>query len=128
APKVQQQYHRTYEQGRGASVASKTGEPIHVARGPGTLVDFAAGVSVAGVGWAGGGQIVVDLLKNGVSILSAKPTILPAPAAFAILPGTISAAGYSANDVFEVVVTVTAGTGTIPQGLFVRAVFQEAAQ
>jgi len=128
AAKLQQQYHRVYEQGRGASVASKTGEPIHVARGAGTVDSFDAGVTVAGVSWAGGGQAVVDLKKNGTSILSATVTINGSTAAFAIVSGTISTAAYVAGDVFEVVVTVTAGTGTIAQGLFVRAVFKEAAQ
>lgn len=128
APKIQQQIHRVYEQGRGASVASKTGEPVHVARGAGTIVNVSAGVAVAGVTWAGGGQLTVDLKKNGTSVLSALITIDGSTAAFAILTATIATATYAVDDVFEVVVTVTAGTGTIPQGLFVRVVFQEAAQ
>lgn len=128
AAKLQQQYMRVYEQGRGASVASKTGEPIHVARAAGTVDEFSAGVTVAGVSWAGGGQAVIDLKKNGTTILSGTVTINGSTAAFAIVSGTISSAAYVAGDVFEVVVTVTAGTGTIAQGLFVRAVFKEAAQ
>jgi hypothetical protein len=128
AAKLQQQINRVYEQGRGASVASKTGEPVHVARAAGTVDAIDIGVTVAGVSWAGGGKLTVDLLKNGSSVLSGVITVDGTTAAFAKVSGTISSAAYSSGDVFEVVVTVTAGTGTIAQGLFVRVVFKEAAQ
>ena len=45
----------------------------------------------------------------------------------AVEDATFSATPYSAGDVFEVVVTVSAGTGTLGQGTFAKLVVAEAA-
>lgn len=124
--KVQKRHHKTYANGpRGTAVASDAGKPIHVASGPGTVLDVSAGVLVAGVTWAGGGQALVDVKKNGTSILSGTITINGSTTAMTLTTGSIASATYVPGDVFEVVVTFTAGTGTPAQGLFVRVVFRE---
>jgi len=125
APKLEHQFVKTYWQGRGAAVAAKTGEPVHLAYGAGTVVDVSAEVSVPGVTWTG--NATVDLKKNGTSVLTAPITIDGTAAAFTPVVGGIAAAAYAADAVFEVVVTFAAGTGTPPQGLAVRLVLREAA-
>jgi len=48
-------------------------------------------------------------------------------AAFAKVAGTVTDDDYVAGDVFETVVTVSAGSGTLGQGVFVDLVFDEEA-
>jgi hypothetical protein len=124
--KLQKRHHRTYANGsRGASPTADAGKVIHVASGPGTVVDVAAGITVAGAAWAGGGQATVDVKKNGTSILSGVVTLNGSSVALAVTTATIATTTYVAGDVFEVVVAYTAGTGTPAQGLFARVVFRE---
>lgn len=124
ASKCQQQYSKGYNQAHGSAAASAR-FPVHVARGAtGTVVAFRAGVVVACIGAA---TIDVDLRKNGTTVLSAAIQIDSGDAAYAKVDGTLSSADYVAGDVFEVVVTATAGGGTLGQGLFVDATFREGA-
>ena len=74
----------------------------------------------------GDSTITVNLYKNGSTVLSAPVVLDNSNTAFAIEAGAISSASYSADDVFEVVVSVSAGTGTLGQGLFVSPMFREA--
>jgi hypothetical protein len=69
--------------------------------------------------------VTVDLRKNGTTILTSVITISVAQAAYARVAGAIASAAYIAGDVFELVVTATAGGGTLPQGLFVDTVLRE---
>ncbi len=104
------------------SAATAERRVVHVARGDGTVEAVRAGVVVACVGDS---TITVDVKKNGTSILSATIGLDSGDAAYAKVDGTVSTAAYVAGDVFEVVVTVAAGTGTLGQGLFVDVVFTE---
>lgn len=106
------------------SAATAERRVVYCAHGAGTL-DFAqAGVTVAAVGDS---TVSVDVKKNGTTVLSGAIVLDNSNVAFTPEDGTISSAAYVAEDVFEVVVTVSAGTGTLPQGLFVQLVFTEEA-
>jgi hypothetical protein len=87
---------------------------IHVAVDAGTLISFEAMATVANIGDS---TVTVNLYKNGSSILSSVPSLTSSNAAFARVAGTFSNAAYVAGDVFEVVITISAGTGTLAKGV-----------
>ncbi len=119
--KLQHQYAPAYAQAHG--VAAVTERKVHhVARSAGSVAAIEAGIVVAA---AGAATVTVDLKKNGVSVLTSVVTINNTHAAYAKVVGAISSAAYVAGDVFELIVTATAGGGTLPQGLFVDAVYRE---
>jgi hypothetical protein len=99
-------------------------EVVHVAYGDGVLKSFQIG---AGVVAAGDSTATVNLFKNGVTVLSGVPLITSTEVVRELVVGTInpSLAAYVAEDVFEVSMTVSAGTGTLPKGMFALMVFDE---
>jgi hypothetical protein len=119
ASKIEHQYTITYGQ-TGTGTAATI--PIHVAYGDGEIVSFRAGSIAIAVGAA---TCTVDLKKNGSSVLSSVITLDSANTARVMEAGTLSSSTYSNDDFFEVVVTATAGGGTIPTGLAVQAVLRE---
>ena len=121
ATKLQHQHARGLAQAHGTAAAAER-RAIHRAKGAGTLTEFKAGPTVAAVGDS---TVTVDLRKNGTTVLSGTISITSATAAFASVTGSISSASYAAGDVFEVVITVSAGTGTLPQGVYAQATFRE---
>jgi hypothetical protein len=124
APKLKHQYTPTHGQPHGVAAVTER-KVIHVARAAGDVVACEAGVVVAGSG--GGMSVTVDLRKNGTTVLTAVITLNAASTAYANTDGAISVGPYVAGDVFEIVITATAGGGTLPQGVFVDAVFREGA-
>lgn len=121
--KQSHQYLERLTQAHGSAAVAER-RVIHVAKSGGVVEDFSAGVATACVGDS---TIDVDLKKNGTTILTGTIEIDSGDAAFDLVEGDLSSTSYSAGDVFEVVVAVTAGTGTLGQGLFAQAVFREAA-
>ncbi|OGG44120.1 MAG: hypothetical protein A3F84_27810 [Candidatus Handelsmanbacteria bacterium RIFCSPLOWO2_12_FULL_64_10] len=123
ASKLEHQYMDRLTQVHG-SAATAERRVIKTAKGAtGDIVSFRCGVLVACIG---NSTITIDLYKNGSSILSATTVLDSGNAARAFE----SAAGFSsttfvADDVFECVVTVSAGTGTLGQGLFCELVTRE---
>ena len=89
------------------------------------ITAFAAGCVTACIGDS---TIEVDLLKNGVSVLSAAIEIDSGDADYAAVAGTVSSASVVAGDVLEVAITVTAGTGTLGEGVFAALTLEEKAQ
>lgn len=122
ATKLQHQHQPVYCQDQIAYADTRV---LHVAYGDGTTVAFKAGIVTAFVGDA---TATVNLHKNGVSVLSSAITLDNANTARVVEAGTINTTSYVAGDVFEVVVTVNAGTGTLGKGLFCHAVLREDAQ
>lgn len=123
AAKQEHQYVLHFTQPHG-TIATSARYPIHVAHADGELVSFAGGVVVA---CAGAATITADLKKNGTTVLSSTVSIDNTNTAYLVEEATFSSTAYSANDVFEVVVTATAGGGTLGQGLFLKLVVREAA-
>jgi len=66
-------------------------------------------------------------LKNGTTILSATADFSSSDAARAVKTGTLSVTSYADGDVFEVVITATAGGGTLGTGVYVGLELSEVA-
>jgi hypothetical protein len=69
---------------------------------------------------AGAATVTIDLKKNGTSILSAVITLNNANTARVMVAGTFSATTLAVGDVLELVITATAGGGTLATGVFVE--------
>jgi hypothetical protein len=121
ATKLKHQYAPIFASIHGAAVATMR-YVTHVAYAAGTIAYMHAGVVVPATG---NSTVVVNLLKNGVSVLSATILLDSTDGAYALNIGTILTAAYTAGSVFEIQVTANVNTGTLPQGLFVQTVFRE---
>lgn len=120
--KTLHQYPRLLTQPHGADSVDER-RVIHQAYGTGLVAGVQATVVVPATG---NSTLTVDVLKNGVSILSGTLTIDNGNDAYEVETIGLSDPNYVGEDVFEVVVTNTYGTGTPPQGLAVLVVFREA--
>lgn len=98
------------------AVAAAQTRTVHVAVAAGSIQQVSAGCISPCVGDA---VITMDVLKNGASILTAAIDITSAQAARALVDATVATTDYAANDVFEISITVSAGTGTLGSGVFV---------
>ncbi|MGC3968935.1 MAG: hypothetical protein QM775_16660 [Pirellulales bacterium] len=90
----------------------------------GTLLQFYAGLLDPCVGDS---TITIDLYKNGVSVLSAPIVLTSANTARQVVAAVLSipVAALVAGDVFEGVVAVSAGSGTLGKGVFFGLVADE---
>lgn len=97
--KLEHQHRACYSQGSNVTAENER-HVLHVVQGlTGSVLAFEAGVVVACTSTA---TIDVDLLKNGVSILTAAIEIDNGDAAYAVVAGVISTAGIVDGDVLEV--------------------------
>lgn len=122
--KARRRFNRTARQANGSSIATLT-ERIHIGYGANGTVAAVRCQNTGVVGSGGGMSVTVDVKKNGTSILTAVMTINSSTLLNAIVSGSIATAAFVAGDYFDVVVTATAGGGTLPQGLYVDVVFDE---
>lgn len=90
-----------------------------------TLVAFKAG-SIAPA--TGNATVTLDLRKNGATVLTAVVTLNSSNAARVVVAGVLASTSLAQGDVIEVVITATAGTGTLPTGVFGYAEVREDAQ
>lgn len=123
ATKLKHQHVKVHAQPYGTAAASER-KVVHVARSAGSVAAIEVGVVVAAVGAA---TVTLDVRKNGTSVLTSPVSLTSSQAAYSKVNGAISVAAYSSGDVFEIVLTATAGGGTLPQGVFCDAVFREGA-
>lgn len=89
---------------------------LFVARRAGTVKSVVAGSIAAAIGDS---TVTVDVKKNGTTILSAVITLDNANTARVGESGTVNVSAFVAGDWFEVVITATVGSGTLPTGVFV---------
>jgi hypothetical protein len=121
---VDKQEHRyAVAHANGTSAATVTNEliPIHQANAPGIVVGFYATIKTAG---SSSSDAIVDLLKNGSSILSTTISVPYNATPFVSLEGTIDTAldDYENGDVFEIQITAN---GNTTKGLTVTLVVDE---
>ncbi len=115
ASKMQHQHRSGYAQESATSAADEA-RVIHVVKGQtGQVLTFKVGAVVANIGAA---VVDVDLLKNGVSILTAAVQIDSGNAAYALVDATIDTDTLVEGDVLEVSIDGTAGGGTLAKGVF----------
>jgi len=125
AEKLEHRHQVTFMPAASNTVASAGTYALHAVYGTaGRIVSFAAGLISP---CAGDATVTVDLHKNGVTALSSTFDIDSGDAARALVAGTIDPAKVTlaAGDVLEVVITVSAGTGTLGDGFFCRLVVNE---
>tara|TARA_R110000868_G_scaffold42858_2_gene144561 strand:- start:235 stop:729 length:495 start_codon:yes stop_codon:yes gene_type:complete len=114
ADKTEQRFFPFWAQPNSASTTET--RTLFVANRAGTVNSVKAGSIVAATG---NSTVTLDIKKNGTTILSAVITLDSGNTARITEAGTISGAGtFVAGDWFEVVITATVGTGTLPTGVF----------
>ncbi len=122
AAKLEHSVRLNYAQPEGVA-ATSDGRVIHVVSGTvGTLKSIRCGLLVACTGDA---TVSVLIVVNGVSVLVTPVTLDNAVAADEIVDAAIQAEDLSANDIIEVSITATPGTGTLGEGLFVAVELYE---
>lgn len=116
-------YHEPTHSQNG-SAASET-RAFFRARSAGAVLEFLAGSIAIAVGDS---TVTIDLKKNGASILSSVITLNNTRTARVAVAGTLTGgAVIAAGDLLEVVTVATAGTGTLPTGVFWSALIKDVA-
>ena len=105
------------------TAATSETRAVHVCRGAGTILSFEAGSIAKAVGDS---TVTVDLKKNGTTVLSAVITLDNANTNRVAEAGTVTVTALADGDVLEVVTVATAGTGTLPTGVFASVNLMEA--
>jgi len=125
ATKLEHQHKILISQGSAASAADER-KPVFVVTGlTGTITSIKAGSVAANVGDS---TVNVDLLKNGTTALSGDIVLDSGDAAYDLVAGTISSASLAQDDVLEIDIDATVGTGTLALGVFVQLLITEKAQ
>ena len=122
ASKLEHQYAFTYAQ-ESATLASDEARVIHAVYGVnGTIIGIDAGSVVA---CTGTDKVEIDLLKDGVSVLTAKITLDSSNVAYTPEAGSIDTATLEDGDVLEVSIDATAGDGVLAKGVYVTVIIRE---
>lgn len=125
AAKLEHQHAINYSQASGTTAAAET-KVVHTVQGTaGSLVSIKAGMVTP---CSGDATVTVDLHKNGSSILTSTITLDSTQTARELVTGTIDTATTADGDVLEIVITVSAGTGTLGSGVFAIVVAREDAE
>lgn len=97
--------------------------PFCCVRGAMTVLEAGAGCLTA---CSTNATVTVDIKKNGTTILSSVIELDGGSGDRTVVPGTLSGTPTAVQgDVFETVVAVAAGTGTLGEGLFAYMKFDE---
>jgi hypothetical protein len=108
--------HRHCKKGSLAGVAVTETDPIHVVIGAtANVIAFMAGCIVPPIGAA---TVTVDLRLNGASVLTVPITINSGSTARIIQAAIVLTTAGVVGGWYDVVVTATAGGGTLPSGVF----------
>jgi type IV pilus biogenesis protein CpaD/CtpE len=113
ADKLEQRFFPGYSQPNSAATAET--RTLFVARRSGSVNEVVAGSIAKAVGDS---IVTVDVRKNGTTILAAVITLDNANTARVVELGSVTSSAFVAGDWFEVVITATANTGTLPTGVF----------
>lgn len=127
ATKTIHQFPIHLAQANGTASTSET-RNVHIATGAGTIVGIEVLVDTAAVGAA---TVTVDLHKGNAgsayaTLLTGVVTVNSSTAVRTPVAGTLIATPtYAASDSLRLIVTATAGGGTLPQGLCVVVFVRE---
>jgi hypothetical protein len=114
ASKLRHTFRQRYAQPN--TTATTETRVIHLVVGAtGTINGFSAGSIVANIGAA---TVTVDLRKNGATVLTGVITLNNANTAYVPAAGVIASPNVVAGDVLSVVITATAGGGTLATGAY----------
>jgi len=121
ASKVDHRFHVMHKQPNTTATTETVG--LYLAKAAGTVIGFRAGSIGIAVGAA---TVTFDLKKNNVTVLTGVLTLNSSNTVRVAVAGTLVATPtYVANDFFELVITATAGGGTLQTGIFAEAWFEE---
>ena len=120
ATKVRHQHRAMWQQPNTAATAET--RVIHHAYADGDIIAVKAGSIAAAVGDS---TVTIDVKKNGTTILSGTIQLDNANAAYTAEAGSLSVLTFVAGDVFTAVITISAGTGTLPTGVYVALTVNE---
>jgi hypothetical protein len=115
ADKLEQRFFPAWSQPN--SAASTETRTLFVARRSGVVNEVIAGSIAKATGDA---VVTLDVKKNGTTILNAVITLDNANTNRIVELGSITSSAFVAGDWFEVVITATANTGTLPTGVFLQ--------
>lgn len=120
--KLRHRHVRSWQQPNTAATAET--RTIHVVTLPGLINAVKVGSIAAAIGDS---TVTVDVKKNNTSVLSSTVTLNSSNTARIAVAGTVSGAqdDVVVGDWIEVVITVSAGTGTLPTGVFVQVEIDE---
>jgi len=123
--KLQHQHVKTFADDSATSATTKA-HVIHTVQGlTGNVLKFRAGNVVENIGDS---VVTVDLLNKGASILTSVITLQASDGlsdAYELLAGTINTAALVADDILEVSIVATIGTGTLAKGVYAELVVEE---
>lgn len=120
ATKLRHQHRAMWQQPNTAATAET--RVIHHAYGDGDIIAVKAGSIVAAIGDS---TVTIDIKKNGTTILTGTIQLDNANSAYTAEAGTLATMTCSAGDVFTAVITISAGTGTLPTGVYVALTVNE---
>lgn len=128
ASKVIHRFPLTYSQADGSAVADAT-VTLYVAAAAGTIKSVEVGLG--GAAAAGDSTVNVDILKSTgggafASVLDSAITVDVNTTIRTSEVGTVSSGSYADGDILQVDVDATVGTGTLPQGIVVTVICEEA--
>ncbi len=115
ADKLEQRFFPAWSQPN--SAASNETRTLFVARRSGVVNEVIAGSIAKATGDA---VVTLDVKKNGTTILNAVITLDNANTNRLVELGSVTSSAFVAGDWFEVVITATANTGTLPTGVFLQ--------
>ena len=96
---------------------------LHECRGAtGRTIEVRAGAIAKAVG---NSTVTIDVKKNGTTILSAAIQLNSTDTNYVSKGGTITVPAMAVGDVLTAEITPSAGTGTLPSGVWVKAVGEE---
>lgn len=123
--KLDHRHRAIYSQETGTVTYAET-RAVHVVEGAtGTVLGVTASPVVAATGDS---TVTVDVKIKGDSVLASTITVDSGDAAYAAVAGSMSgSASLVAGDVVLVFITVSAGTGTLPEGVIVSVDIDEKA-
>lgn len=120
ATKHRHQHRAMWQQPNSAATAET--RVLHVAYGLGDIIAVQAGSIAKAVGDS---TVTIDIKLNGTTILSGTIQLDNANSAYTPESPSLATIAYAAGDVFTAVITISAGTGTLPTGVYVGLTVNE---
>lgn len=120
ATKLRHQHRELWQQPNTAATAET--RVIHLAYGDGDIIAVSAGSIAAAIGDS---TVTIDVKKNGTTILSAPIVLDNANTAYIAEAASLATLTFTAGQVITAHITISAGTGTLPTGVFVALTVNE---
>jgi hypothetical protein len=120
ATKLRHQHRAMWQQPNTAATAET--RVLHLAYGDGDIISVKAGSIAAAIGDS---TVTIDIKKNGTTILSGTIQLDNANSAYVAEAGSLSVLTFVAGDVLTAHITISAGSGTLPTGVYVAVTVNE---